>query len=437
MKPARYFRVFLRNDSGFDITRVPDQTCLEGTWTSKDWEPPGRISDGEEKAFQSESGDWLQGTEGWEVYEIQDGTAAPDQLRLHFDNPYWGSTEAHPTILTSTGVFEDRVPANHFDPGRRDAELGRATGEQSVSKNFTLEVSSPRALDSVATDGWLEIVQGYLILPIPLGPIDHAVVNFRVSKNPQSSQPQPPVSGFGSQAGTRSYSFVPAQGAPSEAWNGSFAFPGGTLAIAQVGTTIATEGQTSKFLLVRLRGASYHATVKETPSLTINQGGVNVTTASALTYSGDLWPPKAPSFGGGMGRFISPGSSVTNGALAANPSAPVRLTPGLQGSLLRAGLSSDLALAQSNANQTSNENTLEIPKGGLTVAQHLALQASMVRVTDTADALSLPFGVTLMLYSMHLANGHPVGYSVRYLRRAGDGKSLVDVMLTPAVEAPS
>src|SRR6266853_1500575 len=125
MKPARYFRVFLRNDSGFEITRVPNQTSLEGTWTSKDWEPPGTISDGEEKAFQSESGDWLQGTEGWEVYEIQDGTAAPDRLRLHFDNPYWGSTEAHPTILTSTGVFEDRVPADHFDPGRRDAELNR------------------------------------------------------------------------------------------------------------------------------------------------------------------------------------------------------------------------------------------------------------------------------------------------------------------------
>jgi hypothetical protein len=48
----------------------------------------------------------------------------------------------------------------------------------------------------------------------------------------------------------------------------------------------------------------------------------------------------------------------------------------------------------------------------------------------------LAFGITLMLYSSHLENGHPVGYAIRYLREASNGALIADVMLLPTFEMP-
>ena len=422
--PARSFFIFLLNESGFDLARQPSQAVLEGIFTSADLTPPATIANGAEKGWQSESDGVLQGTEGWETYQIMDGTQTPDQLRLHWVNPWWGSTEAHPTIMTMTTAaptFDARVPANHFDAGRL------ADDEQSVSANFTLEVLLPHANgNSVSTSRWYEIIPGYVFLPIPAGPIDHAVVNFRVTQNKQPASIIVPS--FGSQAGARSFAFVPAQNAPGDAWIGAFAFPSGQISSAEIGVTIAAGSQPSRTAFI---GARYHVTATEKPAsgtgstVNINQDVVGGSTGTTTVYIGNVWPPRARQSNSPVLVNPVPWRSTMTRVSAAAPSASLGLSP-------QAGLRSTVSETASTA--TTSAAFTPIQNSNLSLSEHLAQQSTLANFLETADTLSLPLGVTLMLYSFHLTDGQPLGYSLRYLRRSSNNEVLVDAMLLPALE---
>jgi len=61
-----------------------------------------------QKAWQSVSDGLFVGTEGWERYDINDGSEMVEQVRLHWGNPFWGRTTAYVDLLTAPR--QDRKP---------------------------------------------------------------------------------------------------------------------------------------------------------------------------------------------------------------------------------------------------------------------------------------------------------------------------------------
>jgi hypothetical protein len=192
--------------------------------------------------------------------------------------------------------------------------------------------------------------------------------------------------------------------------------------------------------MVSLRGPSYsvalseNAGVKEIPPFSLQQDGVTETISTNLVYRKDVWPPLVLPRGALFNDAGSAFASAIGGAATSTPSAVPASNIARQAlSSLNRFESTEAGVPSTAAGQSSSP--VGGAKGDVTVATHLASQTMKAKVLEQADSLVLGYGVTLMLYSAHTADGQPLGYSVRYIRGSASGRNIADVMLSHA-QAP-
>ncbi len=180
---VRNFRIYLMNETQFKLSVVGGTTLDHGEWTDP-WQPPATILPGKTGAWQSESDGLATGTEGHISFEIQDRDqligddkhfGKGDRIYIHWDNPYFdplgSGTSADGKFFVSS-TFENYV--------------------EGKSNDYKLLYSGPHTFDDlgpgpVVTEGWLEVVPGFIGLPIPnVGVIDHAWAAFSLRFAPQS-----------------------------------------------------------------------------------------------------------------------------------------------------------------------------------------------------------------------------------------------------------
>jgi len=373
--PSRLFRIHLVNNTAFTLFRATDDHHLHGAWTNP-WQPPPTIDPGATGAWQAESDGLWQGTDGHLVYGIATPTPTIVRFRIDWNNPFWGVTDSDPSIVSSIPGIVPSAPGFEFVGG----------GARPMN-------SYPGAVD---TAGWLEVIPGLVVLPIPwYGVIDHAWSVFAV--NAVAPPPPPPIPTFGS-VSPPDVVFVPVEGESADVWNGTWVYPVGEKPSAEVSAEISSSllpvgGPTGRrgvvFFRVDLNEKSTRAGV---PPLTIQQGDIVKTTSRAFSYRQDIWPPRRSS----AGRIALVSSALRGGSSVTAPSG---------------------ALPSTSPQGTTTANKFD--------------------PFDTADSIVSQYGnITLMLYSMHQRGGPYLGNCVRYLRHSDDGAVVADVMLHREVHPP-
>jgi hypothetical protein len=184
--PARNFRVNFANSTPYVLSKISDNSSIEGEWTPPNWQPPAQIQPNQTVAWESESDGFMTGTEGTAIYEIQDGDSFfgddshmghKDHVVIHWDNPWWGPphSDGHFQVISNTpttsngsstfgGDYADGVSTDYTMPG------GGARPEG----------DDPGPID---TAGWAQIIPGLVALPIPDGSIPHAWSAFVLQAN--------------------------------------------------------------------------------------------------------------------------------------------------------------------------------------------------------------------------------------------------------------
>lgn len=406
--PSRIFRVQVINKTDWPMTLVTKDAHLHGAFTEGGWEPPARIEPHRTQAFQAESDGFMQGTNGHVTYYLQENK---EQVEVSWTNPWWGTPGVNGHLEVSSGSFDD----------------WHVVGME--SRHYKLERFGPFPLGQypglMNTDGWAELIPGLVALPLPIGTIDHAWGGMVVSKQ------EHPVGSLGQPITVLPpLAFAPSEGAPREAWHGTWVYPSGEASAAELRVHVGETEQAIHLPIIRLRGPSYRVSVVEHSKapwagrLSIEKDRVDETLTSAQRYSQDTWPPRVPIVALDSG-------AISEAAQLAPASAP--------GTLSRVpDVVSGEASRRTPAEAGSGPSMLATPgQRYATVADHLRAQVAKLQLLDAADSLVLDANVTLLLYSVHVqGGGQPLGYGVRYVRRSHDGSVLVDVMLMPAYQPP-
>ena len=414
--PARLFRVHLINNTSFPLNLVMGDGHVHGMFTSSEWSPPAQIPPRSEKGWQTESDGFMQGTNGHVVYDITGG----ERIKIEWTNPWWGQTDSTWTFQILTGFFDDRREGN--------------------SRRFTLQEMGPRPMGThpgvIDTDKWLELMPGWFALPVPSGTLDHAWSAFLLNEADNTATTVP---SFGPRT-TAPLVFAPAEGAPFDVWKGTWVFPAGEESAARVHVQIRESAQAARFGMLRLHGSVYtvilseNSGIKEIAPILLQQDNVTETPSTNLVYRGDTWPPLV------LPRRLRVSETTVSRTLTSLGAATLPPSPA---ALSLSGAAPDLQIRPEATGAVTPANFQGQADGSFgaigsyysTVGNHLASQVQKIKVLEQADSLVLDYDVTLMLYSVHVTDGQPLGYSVRYIRSSNGGRILADVMLMPA-QAP-
>jgi hypothetical protein len=421
----RSFQVMFNNATHSKLFLVMNDGQHTGAFSIA---PPAMIAPNSKVTWKTESNSLLQGTDGFLFYQF-DGTGepVPERVRFAWASPWLTSPEADGDLHVATGQFEDRKSAGGSHPDQ-------GILAQSAAHTFFFDGPWPVGTHPgpINTDGWPELIPGYIAFPFDpfTNAIDDCVAFYTLTD--QGRVPEPLVSSFGQQAGVRTLEFVPAERAPAPAWHQTYVFPDGYENAAKVRVALGsvsfaggifTTVQHSMLLALELKE---DAGTSSAPTFSINSPTQPVVYINEQTYRGDAWPPRAaPEHHGSTSvrpeaasvRTTAPASSASAAALPANLVSAARQS--IEGTPARRRLAA-AALAPSGS--------------PLTPAGRLAGQVSKLKPIESAAGLLPGRNITLMLYSAHIAaTGEPLGYGLRYLRKAVDGTTLVDLMLSPAL----
>jgi hypothetical protein len=159
--PIRSYRVFLSNNTDFDLIKTDSHLC-GGEWTSDEWTPPASIPARTQKGWQSESDGIATGTEGWVKYRlalpdlvIPGGTPPPpklgDEVYVYWDNPFLGS----PFIKRSATLTRSAVTLSGTKPDcdAPDTSTGGSDFGDSPSKYETRATSTEQDDPTIAVPG--------------------------------------------------------------------------------------------------------------------------------------------------------------------------------------------------------------------------------------------------------------------------------------------
>jgi hypothetical protein len=420
----RSFQVMFNNFTHSKLFLVMNDGLHTGTFSTA---PPAMIAPNSKVTWRTESNSLLQGTDGFLFYQF-DGTGepVPERVRFAWASPWLTSPEADGDLHVATGQFEDRKPAGGSHPDQ---------GILAQSAAHTFFVDGPWPVGThpgpINTDGWPELVPGVIAFPFDpfTGTIDDCVAFYTLTD--QGRVHEPLVSSFGQQAGVRTLEFVPAERAPAPAWHQTYIFPGGYENAAKVrvalGSVTLADGivTTLRHSMLLALELKEDAGTSSAPTFSINSPSLPVVYINEQTYRGDAWPPRsAPEHPGlasvrpeaALARTTAPGSSASAASLPANLVSAARRS-----------------MEGTPAGQSPTAAALASSGSPLTPAHRLAGQVKLKPIESAAGLLP-GRNITLMLYSAHIAaTGEPLGYGLRYLRKAVNGTTLVDLMLSPAL----
>ena len=136
--PVRSFRIFLSNNTDFDLVRTAHVLCpaLGGDpiWTSSAWEPPLTIPARTERAWQSESNGIAVGTSGFVKYRIAipaevvpGGTPPPtlaDEVYVYWVNPFAAGVTGSPPTKAKCAIDPVQVDLDCDPDGQPSSNTG-------------------------------------------------------------------------------------------------------------------------------------------------------------------------------------------------------------------------------------------------------------------------------------------------------------------------
>ncbi len=159
--PVRNFRVFLSNNTDFDLHRTAHVLCSalggDSIWTSGDWEPPEIIPARSERAWQSESSGIATGTEGFVKYRIAKprsdvipGGPPPlpnleDELYIYWVNPFMASpASSSPPTKAKCAIDPDGVNLD-CDPDGQPGSGGSGSTFGTPKRVSAFEIAPERS----------------------------------------------------------------------------------------------------------------------------------------------------------------------------------------------------------------------------------------------------------------------------------------------------
>ena len=130
--PERSFRVIIKNSSSFlSLDQTFNHLC-SGVYTDG-WLPPTHIGAGESGGLQSESDNFMGGTEAYIKFDVNAPNGKQGMVYIYWYNPFWGNTSWN--VLTASN---DVPPQCDYSIPEGEATFGNSNDKLDFTANWQL-----------------------------------------------------------------------------------------------------------------------------------------------------------------------------------------------------------------------------------------------------------------------------------------------------------